>query len=68
MEDIDYSILFRWFAGLNLDEPVWDVPVFTKHRNRLWEGDVARAFLADVVKQARRKDLRSDEHFTVDGT
>jgi len=67
MEEIDYSILFRWFVGMNLDEPVWDVPGFTKNRNRRWEGDVARAFLADVVKQARRKDRRSDEHFTVEG-
>ena len=68
MEEIDYSILFRWFVGLNLDEPVWDVTVFTKNRNRLLEGDVARAFLVEVVKQAQRKDLMSDEHFTVDGT
>src|SRR5512147_1062684 len=44
MEEIDYSMLFRWFVGLNLDEPVWDVTVFTKNRNRLLEGDVAREF------------------------
>jgi transposase len=42
MEEIDYSMLFRWFVGMNLDEPVWDVTVFTKNRNRLLEGDVAR--------------------------
>jgi transposase len=38
-------MLFRWFVGMNLDEPVWDVTVFTKNRNRLLEGDVAREFL-----------------------
>src|SRR3984893_7850104 len=68
MEEIDYSMLFRWFVGMNLDEPVWDVTVFTKNRNRLLEGDVAREFLCEVVNQAREKDLTSDEHFTVDGT
>src|SRR5215210_5555455 len=68
MEEIDYSVLFRWFVGMNLDEPVWDVTVFTKNRDRLLDGDVAREFLCEVVKRAREKDLTSDEHFTVDGT
>jgi len=68
MEEIDYSVLFRWFVGMNLDEPVWDATVFTKNRNRLLEGDVAREFLCEVVKQAQGKGLTSDEHFTVDGT
>src|SRR6201996_1190653 len=68
MEEIDYSMLFRWFVGMNLDEPVWDVTVFTKNRNRLLEGDVAREFLAEVVGQAQAQGLTSDEHFTVDGT
>ena len=68
MEEIDYSMLFRWFMGLNLDEPVWDVTVFTKNRNRLLEGDVAREFLGEVVQQAQQTNLTSDEHFTVDGT
>ena len=49
MEEVEYSILFRWFIGLNLDEKVWDVTVFTKNRDRLLEGDVARQFLARVV-------------------
>jgi len=53
---------------MNLDEPVWDVTVFTKNRNRLLEGDVAREFLNEVLNQAREKNLTSDEHFTVDGT
>jgi transposase len=68
MEEIDYSVLFRWFVGMNLDEPVWDVTVFTKNRNRLLEGDVAREFLSEVLKQAQEQKLTSDEHFTVDGT
>ena len=68
MEEIDYSMLYRWFVGMNLDESVWDVTVFTKNRNRLLEGDVAREFLSEVVQQAQSKGLTSDEHFTVDGT
>jgi transposase len=68
MEEIDYSMLFRWFVGMNLDEPVWDATVFTKNRNRLLEGAVAREFLGEVVKQAEAQGLTSDEHFTVDGT
>jgi transposase len=68
MEEIDYSVLYRWFVGMNLDEEVWDVTVFTKNRDRLLEGDVAREFLCEVVKQAQEKNLTSDEHFTVDGT
>ncbi|TAN31347.1 IS5 family transposase [bacterium] len=68
MEEIDYSVLYRWFVGMNLDEPVWDVTVFTKNRDRLLDGDVAREFLCEVLKQAQEKNLTSDEHFTVDGT
>ena len=68
MEEIDYSLLFRWFVGMSMDETVWDVTVFTKNRDRLLEGDVAREFLSEVVSQARDKRLTSDEHFTVDGT
>jgi len=68
MEEIDYSVLYRWFVGMNMDEPVWDVTVFTKNRDRLLEGDVAREFLKVIVEQARQANLTSDEHFTVDGT
>jgi transposase len=68
MEEIDYSVLFRWFIGLNLDDEVWDATVFTKNRDRLLEADVAKEFLAHVVEQARGQGLISDEHFTVDGT
>jgi transposase len=68
MEEIDYSVLFRWFVGLNLDEEVWDATTFTKNRDRLLEADVAKQFLQRVVEQARGAGLTSDEHFTVDGT
>jgi transposase len=68
MEEIDYSLLFRWFVGLNLDEEVWDATTFTKNRDRLLEAEVAKLFLRQVVEQARQKGLTSDEHFTVDGT
>jgi transposase len=68
MEQLDYNLLFRWFVGLNMDDPVWDPTVFTKNRQRLLDGEVAAAFLAQVVEQARRRGLLSGEHFTVDGT
>ena len=68
MEQLDYSLLFRWFVGLNMDDPIWDVTVFTKNRERLLAGDIADAFFAAVLKQARQRNLLSDEHFTVDGT
>ena len=68
MEEIDYNLLFRWFVGLNADDPVWDPTVFTKNRDRLLEAEVAKQFLGQVVAQARTRGLTSDEHFTVDGT
>jgi transposase len=68
MEQLDYNLLFRWFVGLNLDDPVWDPTVFTKNRQRLLDGEVATAFLERVVEHARRRGLLSGEHFTVDGT
>jgi len=66
MEQLDYNILFRWFVGLAMDEPIWDPTVFTKNRDRLLNQDVARSFLRPVV--ARAATYMSDEHFTVDGT
>lgn len=68
MEEIDYNVLFRWFVGMNLDEPVWDATTFTKNRERLLDADIAREFLAQTVKQVYAKGWASDEHFTVDGT
>lgn len=66
MEQLDYNILFRWFVGLAMDEPIWDATVFTKNRDRLLNQDLARSFLRRVVERAAR--FMSDEHFTVDGT
>lgn len=68
MEEIDYSILFRWFIGLSLDEPIWSPTTFSKNRDRLLEGDIAAAFFDAVRAQAEAAGLLSDEHFTVDGT
>ena len=53
MEQLDYNFLFRWFVGLNIDDPVWDVTVFTKNRERLLVGEVAQGFFNAVVEQAR---------------
>jgi len=68
MEQLDYNLLFRWFVGLNMDDPIWDATVFTKNRERLLAGDIAQAFFTRVLAQARQRGLLSDEHFTVDGT
>jgi transposase len=68
MEQLNYNFLFRWFVGLNIDDPVWDVTVFTKNRERLLVAEAAQGFFNAVVEQARDQGLLSNEHFTVDGT
>jgi transposase len=68
MEQLEYNLLFRWFVGLNMDEAVWDVTVFTKNRDRLLKADVAKQFFRLVVEQAQSLNLMSVVHFTVDGT
>lgn len=68
MEEIDYSVLFRWFVGLSLDAPIWSPTTFSKNRERLLAHDVASAFFDAVVTEARTAGLLSDEHFTVDST
>jgi transposase len=68
IEQLDYNLLFRWFVGLSMDDPVWDPTVFTKNRERLLRGDIARAFFDRVLAQAQARQLLSTEHFTVDGT
>lgn len=68
MEELDYSVLYRWFVGLSLDDPIWDATTFTKNRDRLLDGDVADAFFAEVLAAIKQDGLLSDEHFTVDGT
>jgi transposase len=68
MEELDYNILYRWFVGLSLDDPIWDATTFTKNRDRLLSGDIADAFFAEVLAAIKAEGLLSDEHFTVDGT
>jgi transposase len=68
MEQLEYNLLFRWFVGLDMDDPVWTPTTFTKNRDRLLAGEIARAFFEDVTGQARAWQLLSDEHFTIDGT
>ena len=68
MEQLDYNLLYRWFVGLGVDEPVWVPTVFTKNRDRLLEADIARKFLAELMDHQQLRGLLSDEHFSVDGT
>ncbi len=68
MEQMDYNLLFRWFVGLSVDEPVWVPTVFSKNRERMLEGDIAAAFMDAVLNQGEVKVLLSAEHFSVDGT
>ncbi|MEK8091221.1 IS5 family transposase [Methylocystis sp. IM3] len=68
MERLDFDLLFRWFVGLGVDDPVWDHSTFSKNRDRLLDGDVAAKFLSAVLAQPRVKRLLSNDHFSVDGT
>lgn len=67
-EQLDYNLLFRWFVGLSIDEPIWDHSSFTKNRDRLIEAKVARKLLRKIVRRAKKAQLLSNEHFSVDGT
>jgi transposase len=66
MEQLDYNLLFRWFVGMDMDEPIWAPTVFSKNRDRPLNQDIACSFFRRVVERAQG--LMSDEHFTVDGT
>jgi IS5 family transposase len=68
MEQIEYNLLYRWFVGLGVDDPVWDHSTFSKNRDRLLDADVAAKFLDAVLRHPKVKRLLSDEHFSVDGT
>jgi transposase/IS5 family transposase len=68
MERLDFDLLFRWFVGLGIDEPVWDATVFSKNRDRLLNTEIAQGFLAALLAVPRVRRLLSREHFTVDGT
>jgi len=67
-EHLEFNLLFRWFVGLDLNEPVWHPTTFTQNRKRLLEGEVAEAFFLEVKKQAAAGKLLSREHFSLDGT
>jgi transposase len=68
MEQMQYNLLFRWFVGLGVDDPVWVPTVFSKNRDRLLTTDISRKFLAAILAHAQVAPLLSDEHFSVDGT
>lgn len=68
VEQIHFSLLFRWFLGLGLDEQVWDHSSFSTNQERLIQTDIAAKFLAQVLEQAKRAKLLSKDHFSVDGT
>src|SRR5437762_11152040 len=68
MEQLDYNLLFRWFIGLGVDDEVWHPTTFTQNRERLLEREISRKFFEQILKQAKKKQLLSSEHFTVDGT
>ena len=68
MERLEFDLLFRWFVGLGVDDPVWDHSTFSKNRDRLLAGEIAAKFLIAVLAQPRVKRLLSSEHFSVDGT
>ncbi len=68
MEQLNYNLLFRWFVGLNIDDPVWDHSTFSFNRDRLFDAEIAQSFFEHTVLLARLSELVSDEHFSVDGT
>jgi transposase len=68
VQHIDFNLLYRWFVGLDMDDPVWDHSVFSKNRDRLLNEAVARSFFGRVLALAEWQGLVSCEHFTVDGT
>ena len=68
MQELDYNLLFRWFVGLKIDDPIWHPTTFTKNRDRLLQHQIAEGFFAAIRKQAAAKRLLSRDHFTVDGS
>ena len=68
MEQLEFNLLFRWFVGLGMDDPVWDATVFCKNRDRLLEAAVSAQLLSGVVEHEKVRRLLSRDHFSVDGT
>ncbi|MEW6748042.1 MAG: IS5 family transposase [Planctomycetota bacterium] len=67
-ERLRYDLLFKWFLGLTITEAAFDATSFTKNRERLLGQEIAMAVLGEVTREARRRRLVSEDHFTVDGT
>ncbi len=68
MEQMDYNLMFRWFVGLGIDDPVWVPTVLTKNRDRLLSTEMSRKVMAAILAHREVAPLLSDEHFSVDGT
>ena len=68
MEQMQYNLLFRWFVGLGIDDPVWVPTVFTKNRDRLLTTDMSRKVMAAILEHREVAPLLSGDHFSVDGT
>ena len=68
MEQMQYNLLFRWFVGLGVDDPVWVPTVFTKNRDRLLTTEMSRKVMAAILAHREVAPLLSDDHFSVDGT
>lgn len=68
MERMEFDLLFRWFAGLGVDDPAWDHSTFSKNRDRLLQGEITGKFLRAILAQPKVKRLLSSDHFSVDGT
>ena len=67
-ERLQYDMLFKWFLGLSVTARPFNPTTFTKNRERLLSRDVAMAVLGEVTREARKRQLVSDDHFSVDGT
>jgi transposase len=67
-EQLRYNLLFRWFVGLALDDPIWDHSTFSKNRDRLLAHRVVEGLFAEVMRAVNARGLLSKEHFSVDGT
>lgn len=68
VEHIEYNLLYRWFVGLGIDDPVWDHSTFTQNRDRLLDNEMSGHFFAGVKQLAEWVELSGDEHFSIDGT
>lgn len=68
IEQLDYNLLFRWFVGISMDDPVRDATALLQERDRLLDGDVATKFFVAGLNLPKVRGLSSSEHFSVDGT